>query len=79
MSVLKSVDRSELTKDKYDHKMIKIILIMAKTFDLKVVAEGVETIEQYQLLADNNCDMLQGYLYSKPLSKDDFEEYYYQA
>lgn len=52
---------------------------MAKTFDLKVVAEGVETIEQYQLLADNNCDMLQGYLYSKPLSKDDFEEYYYQA
>lgn len=73
------IDRSfisEVTQDKDDQKMVNIILAMAKTFGLNVVAEGVETVEQYQFLAQSDCDILQGYLYSKPLYKDDFEEYY---
>lgn len=73
------IDRSfisELTQDKKDEQMVNIILTMAKTFGLRVVAEGVETQEQYEFLAEQNCDLLQGYLYSKPLSKDDFEDYY---
>ena len=72
------IDRSfisELTHDKNDQQMVNIILTMAKTFGLKVVAEGVETVEQYRFLAQSDCDILQGYLYSKPLSKDDFQEY----
>jgi len=73
------IDRSfisELTEDKQDQQMVKIILAMAQTFDLKVVAEGVETLDHYKFLAQNNCDTLQGYFYSKPLSEEDFETYY---
>jgi len=75
------IDRSfisELTKNKNDKQIVLIILAMAKTFGLRVVAEGVETVQQRQFLRDNDCDILQGYYYSKPLSKDDFEAYYYE-
>ncbi len=57
-------------------QMILIILAMAKTFDLTVVAEGVETDEHYQFLAQSDCHFLQGYFYSKPLLKESFEAYY---
>lgn len=73
------IDRSfisELTRDKKEKQMVNIILTMAKTFGLRVVAEGVETQEQHKFLAEQNCDLLQGYLYSRPLNKDDFEDYY---
>ncbi|PHR57097.1 MAG: diguanylate cyclase [Arcobacter sp.] len=72
------IDRSfisELSKDKNDQEIVLTILAMAKTFGLKVVAEGVETREHYEFLKKNNCDILQGYYYSKPLDKDDFESY----
>jgi diguanylate cyclase (GGDEF)-like protein len=75
------IDRSfiaGLTENKKNRQMVNIILTMAKTFDLNVVAEGVETVEQYQFLADNHCDILQGYLFSKSLDKDDFEQYYHE-
>ncbi len=75
------IDRSfisELTQDINDQQMVNIIMAMAKTFGLNVVAEGVETLEQHQFLADNHCEILQGYLYSQPLSKDDFEAYYHK-
>ncbi len=74
------IDRSftdKLTQDKQDQKMVSIILIMAKIFNLKVVAEGVETEEQYQLLVGYKCNIFQGYLFSKPLTKEGFEKYYY--
>jgi len=73
------IDRSfiaDLNKDEKDEQMVNIILTMAKTFGLNVVAEGVETVEQYQFLAQSDCNILQGYLFSKPLGKDDFERYY---
>jgi len=75
------IDRSfisELTENKNDQKMVNIILAMAKTFGFNVVAEGVETVEQYNFLAQSDCDIIQGYLFSKPLSKDEFEKYYVQ-
>jgi len=67
---------SELSLDKNDQRMVRIIMAMAHTFGLKVVAEGVETVEHYSFLEKNNCDILQGYFYSKPLLKKDFEMYY---
>lgn len=73
------IDRSfisELANEKNYQDMVVIILSMAKIFNLKVVAEGVETIEQYHFLEKNSCDIIQGYLYSKPLSEDDFKKYY---
>jgi EAL domain-containing protein (putative c-di-GMP-specific phosphodiesterase class I) len=46
------------------------ILSMAKQFGLKVVAEGVETEEQASYLIANECDSMQGYLYSRPIAPD---------
>lgn len=48
--------------------IVKAIISMAHSLRLKVVAEGVETSEQYALLNTLDCDYLQGYLFSKPLS-----------
>jgi diguanylate cyclase (GGDEF)-like protein/PAS domain S-box-containing protein len=50
------------------------IIVMAHKLGLKVIAEGVETEEQRDLLVAAECDFVQGYLYSKPLSSKDFEE-----
>jgi EAL domain-containing protein (putative c-di-GMP-specific phosphodiesterase class I) len=46
------------------------ILSMAKQFGLKVVAEGVETEEQASYLMANECDSMQGYLYSRPIAPE---------
>lgn len=46
------------------------ILSMAKQFGLKVVAEGVETVEQANYLIENECDSMQGFLYSRPTAPD---------
>ncbi len=58
-----------------DELMITTILTMAKIFNLKTVAEGVETEAQFQFLLRNNCNVYQGYFFSKPLTKDSFESY----
>ena len=73
------IDRSfvsELNKETDDYVMVRSILYMAKHFDLKVVAEGVESEEQFTILQKNNCDIYQGYYFSRPLSYDDFREHY---
>ncbi|MDD3169122.1 MAG: EAL domain-containing protein, partial [Eubacteriales bacterium] len=49
-------------------QIICAIIELAHGMQLKVIAEGVETVEQYQFLKDNDCDMIQGYLISKPVS-----------
>ena len=58
--------------DSSDLVLCQAIIIMAHKLGLKVVAEGVETEEQRQLLAIAGCDYGQGYLFSKPVSADDF-------
>ena len=73
------VDRSfvsHLGERESDELMITTILTMAKIFDLKTVAEGIETEKQFNFLLENGCDIFQGYYFSKPLSKEDFELYY---
>jgi diguanylate cyclase (GGDEF)-like protein/PAS domain S-box-containing protein len=55
--------------------IVETILLMAHKLGLKVVAEGVETIEQYQWLKDHGCNYGQGYLFSTPLPDADFETY----
>ncbi|OIQ98961.1 cyclic di-GMP phosphodiesterase YahA [mine drainage metagenome] len=42
---------------------------------MKVVAEGVETVEQRDLLVAAGCDFGQGYLFAKPMPADDFDRY----
>lgn len=55
-------------------KMIKVIIMMAKELDNKVIAEGVETKEQYEFLKKLSCDQIQGYYFSKPVSGEKLEE-----
>jgi EAL domain-containing protein (putative c-di-GMP-specific phosphodiesterase class I)/CheY-like chemotaxis protein len=50
------------------------IISLAHQLDLQVIAEGVETWEEYEIMADLGCDELQGYLFSRPLSATDFTE-----
>lgn len=64
------IDRSfvqDLEKSAQDQEVVKAIIIMAHALNLTVVAEGVETIEQMRILTEQQCDCLQGYLFSKPL------------
>jgi len=55
----------------------KAIISMAHSLNLKVIAEGVETIEQCEYVESQNCDEIQGYLFFKPLTKEEFEKVLY--
>ncbi len=71
------IDRSfvkEITLDSNVETIVKAIIAMAHSLDMKVVAEGVETKEQRDFLLSNNCDELQGYLFSPPVPEDKFSE-----
>jgi len=59
-----------------DNKLniVKFVLDLAKSLNLQVVAEGIETKEMNDFLRDNNCDMGQGYYFSKPGPKDQIIE-----
>ncbi len=56
-----------------DTTLVKAILGMARSLNLRVVAEGVETEEQRKFLAAYSCDAIQGYLLSRPLPLEQFE------
>jgi diguanylate cyclase (GGDEF)-like protein len=73
------IDRSfisELNNVANDQIMVCSILNMAEQFDLKVVAEGVETREQVDFLRSNQCDIYQGFFFSKPLLDNEFQSFY---
>lgn len=56
-----------------DMALTEAIIVMAHKLGLKVIAEGVETIEQRDLLIGAGCDFAQGYLFSKPVPPEEFE------
>lgn len=57
-----------------DCRILRAMIIFAKSLDLTVVVEGVETREQARICRDYGADLLQGYLFSKPLSPTAFEQ-----
>lgn len=61
----------ELERDADSQSIVSSIMALAKSLNLLTVAEGVENEAQSSILEDIECDMLQGYLYSKPLSLED--------
>ncbi|WP_052750145.1 EAL domain-containing protein [Arsukibacterium sp. MJ3] len=70
------IDRAfiiEMTSGQEGLALVSTIINLAHAFKLKVVAEGVETNEQSQLLRLLGCDQLQGFLFSKPLPREEFE------
>ena len=56
-----------------DAAITKAIIAMAHSLDLRVIAEGVETEESREFLRDQNCDLIQGYLVSHPLTNDQMQ------
>lgn len=65
----------DVISDASDAIIVETIILMAKHLGLNVVAEGVETAEQLDFLVEQDCHMFQGYLFSYPLGKIEFEEY----
>jgi len=57
-----------------DLRMVQLMIEIASFLNVPVIAEGVETEEQYRLLKENGCDIIQGYYFSKPLPVDQFSE-----
>ncbi|MDK1386626.1 EAL domain-containing protein [Sinorhizobium sp. 8-89] len=56
-------------------KLVRAIIDIGHSLNIKVVAEGVETWAHAALLADLGCDFLQGYVLAKPMSRQDFETF----
>lgn len=55
--------------------IVRAIINLGHSLNLQVIAEGVETIEQLDFLTAHNCNEIQGYYYSKPLSAGDFKHF----
>lgn len=66
---------NDITSDTNDAAIARTIVAMGRTLGLDVIAEGVETEAQYQLLDRFGCLAFQGYLFSKPLPVAEFEHY----
>jgi len=61
-----------ISSDANDAGIIQAIISLGHTLNLNVLAEGVETEEEYRFLLDNHCDDMQGYYFSKPVAQDAF-------
>lgn len=62
----------EITIKSVDRSIAEFIIRLGHTMDMKVVAEGVETQEQFNELQSLNCDMMQGYFFSRPVPAQEF-------
>jgi len=72
------IDRSfimDLPGDKESEVLVRAIIAMAHGLRLEVVAEGVETAEQWEFLRSLDCDFVQGYYFGKPMPKAEFDTY----
>lgn len=58
-----------LLENPEDQAVVKAVVAMSHALDKKVIAEGVETQEQFKFLSDNGCDIVQGYLFSRPATE----------
>ena len=72
------IDRSfimDLPGDKENAVLVQAIIAMAHGLRLEVIAEGVETAEQWEYLRSLECDYVQGYYFGKPMQQADFEDF----
>ena len=66
----------DILESKRGKIIIESIIDMSHKLNIKVVAEGIETKEQVEYLKSAGCDMIQGYIYEKPIPVIEFEEKY---
>lgn len=72
------IDRSfirDMATDPVDRAIVEAIVVMAHKLAIRVIAEGVETTEQRDLLLAAGCDYGQGYLFARPMPAAEFEAY----
>ncbi|WP_133116058.1 EAL domain-containing protein [Malaciobacter molluscorum] len=72
------IDKSfvdDILDDEISRNMVQSIISIGKNFHMEILAEGIETIEQKRMLNDFGCDLFQGYYFSKPIKKQQLEEY----
>ncbi|MDH3468641.1 MAG: EAL domain-containing protein, partial [Gammaproteobacteria bacterium] len=75
------IDRSfvkNIISDNDDAVIVTVIINMARLLKLKVVAEGVETVDQLKFLQREGCDTIQGFLISRPISSEEIEPFLVQ-
>jgi diguanylate cyclase (GGDEF)-like protein/PAS domain S-box-containing protein len=65
---------SRMDSDLETHEIVRIVVMLAHNLGLKVIAEGVETQEQVELLKHIGCEMAQGYLFSKPVRAEAIQQ-----
>ena len=83
--ILKELNMDELKLDRFfikagvsrerDDNLLKSIIELGKSLNMKVTQEGVETLEDLKRLTGFGCDVIQGYLYSKPIAATDFLQF----
>ncbi len=66
---------SDVLIDPNDATIARTVIALGQSMGLDVIAEGVETEGQHAFLREDGCDAFQGYLFSRPLSLDDFERF----
>ena len=72
------IDKSFIScigKDPKNRELVKSIILIGKNLHKDVIAEGVEDTEHLSFLEENQCNKYQGYLFSKPVTRDVFEGY----
>ena len=65
-----------MQKDEKSMKLVELVLDIAKFLHIPVIAEGVETEEQMMLLKERDCDIVQGYYFSRPVPADEFTKFF---
>jgi len=65
-----------ITSDSTDAAIAASVILLAHSMNLKVVAEGVETKEQLEVLRQQGCDYVQGFLFSRPLPSEEFATFF---
>lgn len=70
---------NEVSVSKKGKEIIRYTIAMARQLNLKVIAEGVETVEQAAFLLKTGCNVAQGYYYCKPVPIDEFEQFAFQT
>lgn len=63
-----------ITQDASDREIVKAIISMSHSLNIRVLAEGVETLEQLTFLKESDCDEAQGYLFCRPQPAEDLEK-----
>ena len=70
MSFIRGLEKDERKRD-----LVELIIALAKKLQTVVVAEGVELVEQFNILKDMGCDVAQGYYFSKPVPAEEFVKF----